>query len=170
MTDPTYKLIDKTTLNTSQSSIEFTSISSDYTDLILKVSARSSRSDNNDPLIIEFNGSTTGYSMQAIRGTGAAVQGISDSSIWTAAIPASTATSNVFGNVDIYIANYKSTIGKSISSDGVGENNDTNAYAILSAGSWDIATDVAITTIKLYAQNGNLVQYSSAYLYGIKNS
>lgn len=166
----TYTLIDKTTLGSSQASIEFTSISSAYTDLLLKVSARSARSDNNDPLIIEFNGSTTGYSMKALRGTGSAAQSISDTSIWTGAIPASTATADTFGNVEIYIPNYLSTNPKSISADGVGENNATTAYSLLSAGLWDIATDVAITSIKLYAQNGNLVQYTSAYLYGIKNS
>jgi hypothetical protein len=141
-----------------------------YADLKIIASARSTRSDNNDPLIIEFNGSTTGYSMKALRGTGAAAQSISDTSIWVGAIPGSTATSDTFGSVEVYIPDYQSASPKSVSSDGVGENDATTAYSLLSAGLWDIATDVAITTIKLYAQNGNLVEGSTFYLYGVSST
>jgi len=153
-------------------SIEFVSVGdipSDYTDLKILISARSDRSGfDNDPLFIEFNGDTgASYAVRALRGSGSAASSFTETDIWLAQIPAATATSSTFGNVSVYIPNYLSTNPKSVSADGVGENNATAAYQMITAGLWDIATDEAITSIKLYAQNGNLVQYSSATLYGI---
>ena len=78
-----------------------------------------------------------------------------------------TYTANTFGNGDIYITNYASSNTKTVSIDGVTENNATGSFAILSTGSW---TTTAITSIKLESDGGTIAQYSTAYLYGIKNS
>jgi hypothetical protein len=51
----------------------------------------------------------------------------------------------------------------------VQENNATAAYMGIWGNQW--STTSAITSIKIEAQGGvNFVQYSTAYLYGIKNS
>jgi hypothetical protein len=83
-------------------------------------------------------------------------------------IPAATSTANTFGNVAIYIPNYTSSNNKSISVDGVGENNATTAFADLYAGLW--ANSSAITSITLYNIISDFAEFSTATLYGIKNS
>ena len=77
-------------------------------------------------------------------------------------------TASTFGNLQIYIPNYAGSNQKSYSIDSVGENNATDAYQVLSAGKYNQTT--AITQVSLRIASSNLAQYSTAYLYGIKNS
>jgi hypothetical protein len=148
--------------------IEFTSIPGTYTDLVVYFSVRNSAGviDTN----IQFNGSTANLSDRYLYGTGSAVGwGSSASSIEMIGMTKSTWTANTFGNVFIYIPNYTSSNNKSISVDSVNENNDTEAYAMLTAGLW--SNSAAITSIKLLpASASNFVEHSTATLYGIKNS
>ena len=59
----TFTLIASSTVGAGgASSIDFTSIPSTYTDLCLKVSARSTATDTNVNMYVKFNGSTSGYS------------------------------------------------------------------------------------------------------------
>jgi hypothetical protein len=152
-------------------SIDFTSIPSTYTDLCIKISARSTRTAYaQDDLYYKYNGSSTSLSGLQIRASGSAV--ISTTG-WTTygyggQIDSNSATSNTFSNVEIYIPNYAGSNYKSSSVDGVEENNATEAYANLLANLW--SNTAAITSIALTAAAGNFVQYSTATLYGIKNS
>ena len=58
---------------------------------------------------------------------------------------------------------------KSVSIDSVTESNDTSyGYQALVAGLW--SNSAAITNITLTPETGNYAQYSTATLYGIKNS
>ena len=88
--------------------------------------------------------------------------------IYIGQVNGATATANTFANVSIYIPNYTSANYKSVSIDAVTENNATTAYAFLSAGLW--SNTAAITSATITNSSGNYVQYSTAYLYGIKNS
>jgi hypothetical protein len=84
-------------------------------------------------------------------------------------IPGSSATSNTFGNGEIYISNYASTTKyKSILSEGVTENNATDARAEL--GAILFASNAAISSILFGPGAGSFVQYSTAILYGISKS
>jgi len=152
------------------SSIEFTAISASYTDLQILVCSRTNRSASvDDSIKLEFNGVTTNLSSKRLLGSGSATSSSSfGSNIYYTGIGAST-TSSVFDNVLIYIPNYASSNYKSVSIDSVTENNATEAYAQLTAGLWSSTS--AITSIKLLPNTGpNFVQYSTATLYGIKNS
>jgi hypothetical protein len=80
----------------------------------------------------------------------------------------STDTANTFGNTDIYIPNYAGSANKSVSVDTVEENNGTTARALLGAILW--SNTAAITALGLTPVSGSFVQYSTATLYGIKNS
>jgi hypothetical protein len=80
-------------------------------------------------------------------------------------VNANSATSNTFGNGEIYIPNYLSGTAKSFSSDSVAENNGTEGWQVIQANLWS-GTD-AITSIELDPALGTFVQYSSATLYGI---
>ena len=150
------------------SSIDFTSIPSTYTDLVLKVSARNDTTAIQN-LNLKFNGVTTSLSIKYLEGAGSGTPAAGSASIGNiGSNPGSTATASTFGNAEVYIPNYAGSTNKSYSSDSVTENNATLAYADLLAGLW--SSTAAINQITVFSQSGNLVQYSSAYLYGIRNS
>ena len=84
-------------------------------------------------------------------------------------IDGGNATASTFGNTMLYIPNYTSSNNKSSSSDGVAETNATNVNMAMIANLW--SNTAAITSIKLTPATGaTLQQYSTATLYGIKNS
>jgi hypothetical protein len=156
------------------STIDFTSIPQTYTDLCIKVSARTNVGQINSFLICQPNSATTNLSSKVLFGTSSTVGSGSysvEQSIWTYVCGAN-ATLNTFSNNEIYIANYSSTsANKSISVDGVNEHNSSgDPRQNFTAGLWSSTT--AISSIKLYpTDNGftpaNFLQYSTAYLYGI---
>jgi hypothetical protein len=154
--------------------IDFTSIPSTYTDLCVKVSSRTNLADTEEFLRLEFNGSGgTAYSYRNVYGNGSAAVSLNASGaanvLYGGITNASLSTSNTFSNCDIYIPNYAGSNNKSFSGDLVNEQNATKAFAMLVAGLW--ANTSAITSLKLTPSNaGTLVQYTTATLYGIKNS
>jgi hypothetical protein len=140
-----------------------------YTDLKVVVSSRSARGGGqvSDGVAIQFNGSTSNLSMRYLDGNGSAASSSTDTAIWTRT-SASGATASTFGNAEFYIPNYTSSNFKSVSVDGVSENNATSAFAMLSAGLW--SNTAAITSIRLVSINAeNFVEGSTFYLYGISN-
>jgi hypothetical protein len=165
----TYEAIATVTVGSSgAANIEFTSIPADWTDLLVKLSSRTARNTYQDVIAIYFNSSTSNISMRYLEGDGTAYSGSSASYIWVRTA-AATATANTFGNAEFYIPNYAGSTNKSVSADGVSENNSSSAVTGLTAGLW--SNTAAITSIKLESANTeNFVQYSTATLYGIKNS
>lgn len=152
------------------SSISFSSIPSNYTDLLLKVSCRSDLTSTNDYGFIQFNGDTANnYSYRQLQGDGSTVgsQNGTLNGALALRMSAASATAATFGSNDIYIPNYNSTTAKSVSNDGVSENNATQAVASLQASLWNPGTQTAITSIVIKPGSGNFVQYSTATLYGI---
>jgi hypothetical protein len=170
----TYKLIDKAILTGSQASVSFTglgSYSSTYTDLKVVTSTRSATT--NSAIYIKFNGSSSNYSMKSLFTfcTAPFANGASGSEAyignWTAV--ASNQTSNTFGSQDWYIPNFSSSNYKSISVDGVQENNATFSILMMNAGLWSDTS--AITSMAFTLEGGDsFASGSSFYLYGIKNS
>jgi len=148
------------------STISFTSIPSTYTDLCLKLSARATGGgDEAAALVIQLNSSnlTSGIHLQDFAGTATSTTGVNIAY----AIP-QTAVANSFSNMEIYLPNYTSTNTKSLSSDQVQENDSATIVMNLSALYQTSST--AISTITLSPSTSTFVQYSNAYLYGIKNS
>lgn len=167
----TFELIASSTVGSGgAASIDFTSIPSTYTDLCLKLFARTNRALEVDGIAIRFNNDlTTGnYTGKRLYGTGAAAA--SDSS--ASAMPfmtAANATASTFGSAEIYVPNYLSSVAKSASIDGAGETNATTTYMGLGAFLWSGTS--AINRLTIYPEVGTLiVQYSTAYLYGVKNA
>ena len=159
-----YNLIATTTVDSPSgaSSIEFASIPQTYTDLLIVHSTRTNRANIGDWLLFSFNGSTASFTERDLYGTGSAA--VSSSST-----PRYNATASVFGNGVVYIPNYTSSNYKSYSADAVGENNATASLQVLIAGLW--SNTAAITSITITPGSAStLSQYSSASLYGIKNS
>ena len=146
-------------------SIDFTSIPGIYTDLMVVVSSRSTRSAPNadDGLMVKLNGSTASFSGRTLYGTGSSAGSITTTE--SGVTSATSATSSTFGNANIYIPNYAGATNKSISIDSVAENNATSAGQRITATLWSNAA--AITSVGVYAANGNLAEFSSASLYGV---
>jgi len=147
------------------SSIDFTSIPQTYTDLCLKISVRSNQANNANTLGITFNGSSANFTSRLIEGSGSSAGSFSSTNN-IGNVQGTSSTSSTFSSVDLYIPNYAGSTNKSYSADGVTENNGTTAYATLAAGLW--SQTAAITSIGITISS--FVQYSTAVLYGIKNS
>jgi hypothetical protein len=150
------------------SSIDFSSIPATYTDLCIKLSARTTVAARDDFFKIKFNGSSTNFTAKVLYGSGSNAASFSDTSGYAGTVDAANATANTFNNGEIYIPNYAASTNKSFSTDTVQEDNQTQAFAIFVAGLW--SQTAAITSIGLFPNSGNFVQYSTATLYGIKNS
>ena len=167
-----YNLIATTTVDSPSgaSSIQFSSIPQTYTDLQIVYSARSSRSAGGDDMYVQFNGLSTNLSSRYFYGTGSSVASSSDASVALIGyLTGNTGTASVFSNGSIYIPNYSGSTYKSASGDAVNENNGVVAIQDLFAALW--SSTAAITQLTIYPYNGPLfMQYSSASLYGIKNS
>jgi hypothetical protein len=153
--------------------IEFTSIPSTYTDLLVKLSARSNLSNNYTSTWISFNGNTSNFSERELYAVGNATgsgnasdsPGAGQTSGYTGA---GNNTANTFGNYEIYIPNYAGSTNKSFSTDSVVENNSSSGnIVVLNAGLWSNTS--AITSVRFTpVESASFVQYSTASLYGIK--
>jgi hypothetical protein len=163
----TMTLIETKTLASAAASIEFTSIPQTFTDLVVLVSGRTTRTDDFlDALIFRFNGDTNAanYSSRRLLGDGSGVG--SDTAFSQLALTSATATADTFGNQALYIANYTGATNKSVSSDGVSENNAVGAGQSLNASLWSNTS--AITQITFTSgTSSNFVAGSTISLYGI---
>ena len=176
MATPTYTFIASATAGSGgTASFDFTSIPSTYTDLLLKISTRSSSSTGTyDPVKIKINGSATNITVRDIYGTGTSAgseaPGSTDANI-ISYTSNSANTASTFGNLEIYISNYASTSSaKAISADGVSETNASGSILTLTASLWNSTSAVNAVNIAPYSGSSTWNQYSTAYLYGIKNS
>jgi hypothetical protein len=164
----TFELIASSTVGSGgASSIDFTSIPSTYTDLCLKYSIRAA-SGAVGYVKLTLNGSTSSFTTRSIESDGSTAYSFSDTNI-AGTFAASTYTANTFSNNDLYIPNYAGSTNKSYSTDSVTENNATQAFATLTAGLWSNTAAINAITLTL-SSAANLAQYSTAYLYGVKNA
>lgn len=169
MPDTFIKIASVTVGSGGASSIDFSSIPSTYTDLVLKMSTRTSASTITGRAYVAFNGVGTNQTRRLLLGNGSSPSSGSANDIATDRGTGNSATANTFANMEMYIPNYASGNQKSVSIDAVGENNATEAYAGLITGLW--AATAAINQITLNpSDGGNWMQYTTAVLYGIKNS
>jgi hypothetical protein len=155
------------------SSVLFSNIPGTYTDLSIFFSGRTGNVATQSLLVIKINGASTNFTLRYLG------QGNSSPLSYTQAdfggantmgyMPAASTTASTFSNIHIYIPNYAGSTNKSISSDAVMENNSTTIQNGLVAGLW--SQTAAITSIQLNEVNSNnLVQYSTATLYGISKA
>jgi hypothetical protein len=163
----TYTLIASSTVASAQANIEFTSIPSTFTDLVLVCSTRiDTASGVVASLKIQCNGTDITGRRLGAEGSPMAAYSDTGSSAYT---DTAGATASTFNNTQFYIPNYASTTTyKSISIDSVAENNATAAGMDLVAGIY--SSNTAITSLKILNSAYNLLTYSTAYLYGVKNA
>lgn len=179
----TYFLISSYTVGSGGvANITFSSIPQTYTDLLVKVSGRTTYagqgggSSIRDFLGFYFNGASggTSWSIKSLYGIPTIVNGsgaATGNPIGTAGyINGSGNTANSFGTNEIYIPDYTGSTTKSSSTDGASESNDA-ATGLQIAANLTSSTS-PVTSITLFSGNGsyNLVEHTTAYLYGISKS
>lgn len=149
------------------SAIEFTNIPQNYTDLLLKVSIRSSAAANVVDGNITFNSSSSSFSWKELFTNGSsAISGSNTTNNALGQPAANSLTSSTFSSYDIYVPNYISSNNKSFSVDFATENNATLAYLGCIAALWSNTSP--INAINIAPSSGNWQQHSSATLYGIR--
>jgi hypothetical protein len=164
------KLIESKTLGTAQASIEFTSIPQDGTDLVALMSIRVDAADISRDMIVQFNGDTgSNYSFRRLVGTGSSVSssaGTGNLEFLVGPTSANNATSNTFGNAQVYIPNYTGNTAKSASTDAVSENNATAAEQSIIATLWT-GTDTITSILFRPYFTADLMAGSTISLYKI---
>lgn len=169
----TMRLIAKTTLSASATSIEFASIPTTYTDLLFVASLRSTYSADTSALVLRLSGVTTGYSSREIQGNGSTVASTSrstfDNGVYAGNMCGATTTSSTFSNLELYIPNYAGSTNKSFSLTHAMESNAATGPTITALAG--LVTDTnAVSAIRIYpwgSNPGDFVSGCSAFLYGI---
>ena len=176
----TYTLISSNTLGSTAASVTLSSIPATYTDLMLKMSVRTS--DGGFSYFNLFtNGINTGtnYSSTGLRynlalGAGVTSGRQSNAATWQYEITTGNnnpSTANTFSNADIYFSNYLATTSKPISGFYVTESNSTTADFGIGIGAGQDRGTSAINSITIANLGAVVFQVNSSfYLYGIKNS
>jgi hypothetical protein len=145
-------------------SIEFTGIAGTGKDLLLKVGSRAVST--NSTFMVRLNGdSGSNYAEIELQGSGSAASSssVATGTSLTASQSRSSDTASTFGSTELYIANYTSTTNKSISQDGLGENNGTTAFMRMFAQRY--STSSAISSIALTVSGSSFAEHSTASLY-----
>jgi len=154
-------------------SIEFTSITSDYTHLQIRGIARSTQAVSSNVLIMYLNNVTTAasnYSTHLLSGEGSSATAYGSSNdVIQNVITAGSNTASNFGSFCFDILDYTNTNKvKTVRTLG---GYDDNGSGIIRFGSGMLhSSTAAITRIKLQPSGGNLAQYSQFALYGIKGA
>jgi hypothetical protein len=169
----TYEFIANTTVGAGgATTLVFNNIPQIYNDLVVFCSVRSDRTGVPFANNLRFNGdSGANYSGVVLQGSGTVAysSATAASAIRIGQINGSGSTANTFTNAEVYIPNYRGAVNKAAISFGILENNATEGYIESAACIWN--NTAAITSITLIQPStNNYVQYSSATLYGIKNS
>jgi hypothetical protein len=163
-----YVLLEKITVGAAgAASVTFSGIpQTGYTDLVVKVSARTNYAGAFDNTVVQFNGSASSYTLRFVYGNGSSTGSATDTKIYDYT-DGNTNTASTFNNSEFYIPNYTSANYKSVSNDSVLENNATSAVTYLGAALW--SNTAAITSIALapYQSGASYMQYSTFYLYGV---
>jgi hypothetical protein len=148
------------------SSVTFSSIPATYQHLQLRVLARSTRGATDDDLKLTFNGTTTNYYRHEIYGTGSTVSAYASTgtAIEVGHLNGSTSAASYFAATILDILDYTNT-NKNTTTRSLSGGMDLDRIKFMSGGWFNTS---AVTSISLTAANGNLVQYSSFALYGIK--
>jgi hypothetical protein len=165
-----YESIATTTLASSQTTISFTSISSSYKHLQLRVFARCTSGDfPNTPMQLN-NDSGANYRAHYLGGNGSVAfsgdMGASQTSGNIGWMPGSTQSASVFGISIVDILDYANTNKyKTVRSLNGGDSNGSGLLGVWSS-LW--MSTSAINRLDITAGSGQFTQYSSFALYGIK--
>jgi hypothetical protein len=159
----TYEKIATTTLSSAQATVDFTSISGSYTDLILIMQVTTSSGGNYSR--IRFNSDTgSNYSFTRVSGTGSSATSSRGSNQTYIEIDNESFVNTTIANRILQIQNYSNTTTfKTV----LGRNNNSSNGTGATAGLWRSTS--AITSISVFLEaSGTFNSGSTFTLYGIK--
>lgn len=161
-----------TTLGGSAASIDITSISATYANLMLSVYARGDNAATTTSVLMRFNGDAgANYDWQQLRGAAAvasAAEAFANTTLATGVAPGNTAGANLFGALDIFIPHYAgSTNNKTFVSVSCAKVGTTTGLILVDhfGGGW--RSNAAINQITLLPTSGNFVTGTRATLYAL---
>jgi hypothetical protein len=177
----TYTLISSSIVIGTAASVTFSSIPATYTDLVLKLSARSNASGATDTLgDLRINATTSSlYSNTTVYSDGASSASYRNTAGTYAqcfTISGAGATGSTFGSVELYLPNYISTTQYKVASVfSAAESNTATANTWYWNGATaalyrESANAITQVTVALNTSGASFVTNSSFYLYGIKKS
>jgi hypothetical protein len=166
-----------TVLSANTASVTFSNIPQGYTDLKVVWSGRQSRNEYVAAYtLVQFNSSTSGYTYRTLQAdvpgtpTSQTESGVGISTgIIIGFVSNNNNTANTFGSTEMYVSNYSSSNYKTVSGEGMSENNSSNTGVLMTAGLW--SNTAAITSITLSPWVGssfNWLTHSTFTLYGVK--
>jgi hypothetical protein len=162
------------TLTSSSTSILFSNIPQNYTDLKLVVSARATTGESFGQLKIYPNGSTSSNTRRNLGTFGSAsVASYSDTDKMVGYVNGDSSTASTFSSTEIYFTNYASSNYKPYSSETIVENNSASVFSTtLYSSLWSSTS--AITSLQIVVVNSaqtvcNILSGSTFTLYGISN-
>jgi hypothetical protein len=167
----TYTLITSTVLGSGSSDVTFSSIPQTYTDLVVRVSMRSTGA--NQITRFNINGDAGNfYSYTVLQGNGGTVGTSNNTGVgtmqWNESMTSSTDTGSTFGVMELYIPNYTATQNRQLSNVYVTEGNTSTQYINLNSNLYKSST--AITSISFTKSSFQFAIGSSFNLYGIKKN
>jgi hypothetical protein len=164
-----YESIASTTVGSGgAANVTFSSIPSTYKHLQIRYSARNEAA--SDTFLLNFNNDSTNsnYAKHQLRGSGSAGSSVGQIDIVPElpTVPYLGITANVYNSTIVDILDYTNTNKhKTLRSLG-GYNANGSGWIWMTSGLWKNTS--AITSIKLYAESGDIAEYSSFALYGIE--
>lgn len=162
-----YVLLEKVTVGAAgAASIVFNNIpQTGYTDLVVRISSRSSISATLANIKMTFNVSGGTYVRREIYAENAAYGSETAADNIVGDTSGNSTTANVFGSAEVYIPNYTSSNPKCFTVDSVSENNSNNSGMWLLNGTW--SSTVAINSITIFPSTATWMLNSTFTLYGV---
>jgi hypothetical protein len=164
-----YESIATTTLTTTTASVTFSSIPATYTHLQVRCLMRTDRAVSYTATNWRFNSDTSSnYSYHALTGDGATATADAGASTtrYIDYINGASSTASAFSVTVLDILDYTNT--NKYKTTRILNGYDANGSGVINLFSGNWRNTNAITSITLTATSGDLVQYSSFALYGIK--
>jgi hypothetical protein len=161
----TYEAIATTVLQAAGTSVNFTSIPSNFTDLVAILNVRGDAVNTNT--MLRFNSDTaTNYSLTGMSGEGASPISYRNTSVAQIALNSGSANwNNVWGNLIVHIMNYSNTTTtKTVISRGNAATGETELHI----GLWRKSPVEAINALNFVATSGSWSSGSTFSLYGIR--
>lgn len=146
-------------------SITFAGIPSGYKHLQIRFSANNASNQN---IFLRFNGdATTNYARHFLYGDGSSAASGAVSSDVNLSIGYTSTTANIFGAGVVDVLDYTSTSKNKTIRSLAGYDANGSGLSVLYSGVW-FKTPEAITSMSIFAGAGNINQYSSFALFGVK--
>lgn len=171
----TYELISTYTAPTTVGSITLSAIPQTYTDLQVRVSARSTHTGTGngiDFLYCKLNNNTATHTMKIFYGTGLSndVNGFTDTREPYVPMPSGDASANTFSNARFYIPQYTSSNTKLVKISGGMVNNSADEYRGYFGNNLCPETNAITSLVFSSYRSANLAAKTTIQIYGIKKT